>query len=236
VRTLSEYTVTVGPEAEGPWLDRSSLGHRVLHCDGSAPSLRRVSRWIRGRATGLALSSGGSKAVAHIGVIRVLREMGVTIDAIAGSSGGAVVGAALACGLEEAEMLEQLRMLAHSFQRLRTLLEEAALDAQIRIGQALADAVVREEREKAQVGQVRADTDACIDAERTARIAAQRLADALAGERDRLVAQLATQVDREAVTLARAVAAEARAETLSRELATLRRPSTGSNDPTDDPE
>jgi NTE family protein len=138
VRTLCEYTVTVGAEAEGPWLDLSSPGHRVLHCDGSAPSLGRVSRWIRGRATGLALSSGGSKAVAHIGVIRVLREMGVTIDAIAGSSGGAVVGAALACGLEEAEMLEQLRMLAHSFQLRRfdfNLIPRTALSKGVRLRQ-----------------------------------------------------------------------------------------------------
>jgi NTE family protein len=139
VLALSEYAVIVGAQVErAPWLDRTSLRQRVLHCDGSPPSLHRASRWIRGRATGLALSSGGSKAVAHIGVIRVLREMGVTIDAVAGSSGGAVVGAALACGLDETEMLEQLRILAHGFQLRRfdfNLIPRTALSKGVRLRQ-----------------------------------------------------------------------------------------------------
>ena len=139
VVALSEYAVSVGADAErAPRLDRSSLRQRVLYCDGSPPSLHRVTRWIRGRAIGLALSSGGSKAMAHIGVIRVLREMGVTIDAVAGSSGGAVVGAALACGLDEAEMLEQLRILAHGFQLRRfdfNLIPRTALSKGVRLRQ-----------------------------------------------------------------------------------------------------
>jgi len=111
---LCEYAVAVG--AVPPWLEQDGRPRRVLRCDGSRPSLERVSRWIRGRAIGLALSSGGSKAVAHVGVLRVLREMGIEIDALAGTSGGAVVGAGYACGLGEEELVARLRELARSLQ------------------------------------------------------------------------------------------------------------------------
>jgi NTE family protein len=47
---------------------------------------------------GLALSSGGAKGLAHIGVIQVLEENGIPICAIAGSSMGAYVAAVWAAG------------------------------------------------------------------------------------------------------------------------------------------
>ncbi len=47
---------------------------------------------------GLALGSGAARGWAHIGVIRALNEAGVQVDVVAGSSIGAVVGAAHAAG------------------------------------------------------------------------------------------------------------------------------------------
>jgi len=41
---------------------------------------------------GLVLSGGGARGAAHIGVLKVLEENHVPIDAIAGTSMGAVVG------------------------------------------------------------------------------------------------------------------------------------------------
>ena len=41
---------------------------------------------------GVALSCGGAKGLAHLGVIRVLEEHGIVPDIIAGSSMGAYVG------------------------------------------------------------------------------------------------------------------------------------------------
>jgi NTE family protein len=54
---------------------------------------------------GLALSGGGARGAAHIGVIRVVLEEGVAIDCIAGTSMGAIVGGLYASGmtLEEIE-------------------------------------------------------------------------------------------------------------------------------------
>jgi len=53
---------------------------------------------------GIAFSSGGAKGLAHVGVIQVLEENGITIDAIAGTSMGAYVGGLWASGLSGAEL------------------------------------------------------------------------------------------------------------------------------------
>jgi len=47
---------------------------------------------------GLALGSGSARGWAHIGVIKALAESGIRIDCVAGTSIGAVVGAAFAAG------------------------------------------------------------------------------------------------------------------------------------------
>src|SRR5688572_29980134 len=48
---------------------------------------------------GLVLSGGGARGAAHVGVIRALEQMQVPIDAVAGTSMGAVVGGLYAAGL-----------------------------------------------------------------------------------------------------------------------------------------
>ena len=55
---------------------------------------------------GLALSSGGAKGLAHIGVIQVLEENGIHVDAVAGSSMGAYVGCLWAAGFNGKELAE----------------------------------------------------------------------------------------------------------------------------------
>jgi NTE family protein len=47
---------------------------------------------------GLALGSGGARGLAHLGVIRALREAGLDADMVAGTSMGALVGMGLAAG------------------------------------------------------------------------------------------------------------------------------------------
>lgn len=56
---------------------------------------------------GLVLSGGAARGLAHIGVLKALEEQGVRIDAIAGTSMGAVVGGLYASGysIEELEHL-----------------------------------------------------------------------------------------------------------------------------------
>jgi len=55
---------------------------------------------------GLALGSGGSRGLAHIGVIKALEENNIPIDFIAGSSIGAMAGGFYAAGLSIKKMEE----------------------------------------------------------------------------------------------------------------------------------
>lgn len=58
---------------------------------------------------GLALSGGGARGLAHIGVLEVLEAAGIRFEAVAGSSMGAIVGALYASGLRAGEILEIAR-------------------------------------------------------------------------------------------------------------------------------
>ena len=53
---------------------------------------------------GLVLGGGGAKGAAHIGVLKVLEELRIPIDCIAGTSMGSIVGAAYATGLSAQEI------------------------------------------------------------------------------------------------------------------------------------
>lgn len=57
---------------------------------------------------GLALSGGGARGAAHIGVIRVLEEMRIPVDYIAGTSMGSIVGGLYASGMTPDEIEETL--------------------------------------------------------------------------------------------------------------------------------
>ena len=56
----------------------------------------------------LVLSGGGARGAAHVGVLKVLEEMRVPVDCIAGTSMGSIVGGAYASGLPLGEMEQRL--------------------------------------------------------------------------------------------------------------------------------
>ncbi len=58
---------------------------------------------------GLALSGGGARGAAHVGVIHVLEEMNIPIDCIAGTSMGAIIGGLYAAGLGVEDLTTALR-------------------------------------------------------------------------------------------------------------------------------
>ena len=58
---------------------------------------------------GLVLSGGGSRGIAHLGVIKALEEMEIPIDMIAGSSSGAIAGALYASGNTPDDILNIIR-------------------------------------------------------------------------------------------------------------------------------
>ena len=53
---------------------------------------------------GLALAGGGGRGWAHIGVLKVLQELRVPIDCIAGTSAGSIIGGVYASGMSPEEM------------------------------------------------------------------------------------------------------------------------------------
>ena len=64
----------------------------------------RLVRMLTGRAVGLVLSGGGARGFAHLGVVRALREHGVPIDLIGGSSMGAILAAGVASDWNDDEL------------------------------------------------------------------------------------------------------------------------------------
>jgi NTE family protein len=58
---------------------------------------------------GLVLSGGGSRGLAHVGVLQALEEQHIPVDAIAGTSMGAVVGGLYASGMTTAQIDEMMR-------------------------------------------------------------------------------------------------------------------------------
>lgn len=56
---------------------------------------------------GLALSSGAARGLAHIGVLKALKEHNIEVDYMAGSSAGALIGSVYCCGVDPV-MLEKI--------------------------------------------------------------------------------------------------------------------------------
>ncbi|HVH36613.1 MAG TPA: patatin-like phospholipase family protein [Tahibacter sp.] len=89
------------------WL-AAAPGARLHHwC--RADDIERIARLIAGRSLGLVLSGGGARGFAHIGVIRALREAGIRIDAVGGTSIGAIIAAGVAAGWSDEEMVDNYR-------------------------------------------------------------------------------------------------------------------------------
>ncbi len=73
-------------------------GSAALAADAAPPAPASHPR------IGLALSGGGARGIAHIGVLEVLEEMRIPISCVTGTSMGAIVGATFAAGRPPKEM------------------------------------------------------------------------------------------------------------------------------------
>ncbi len=92
--------VQPGPAPEGTlaWLTPRAV-ERTHHVrlDDSA-SFDRIARFLTGRAVGIALGGGFARGLAHLGVFRALSDLGIPVDAVGGTSMGAIIGALWAQG------------------------------------------------------------------------------------------------------------------------------------------
>jgi NTE family protein len=82
------------------------ISHHHLRC---AADYDRLVRLLTGRAVGLVLSGGGARGFAHLGVVRALREHGVPIDLVGGTSMGGILAAGVAKDWDDAELAERFK-------------------------------------------------------------------------------------------------------------------------------
>jgi NTE family protein len=78
-------------------------------------------RFYRRPVIGLALSGGGARGLAHIGVLKVLEREGIPIDCLAGTSMGGIIAAAYATGMAADEIEAEALKLARPRNLLRLI-------------------------------------------------------------------------------------------------------------------
>lgn len=93
---LADTVVSIGPPPD--WFTAEGKKCDLWVISDTRTDLARAARRLTERTVGLALSSGGSRGVAHLGVLKVLLEENIPVDMIAGTSAGALFGALYAQG------------------------------------------------------------------------------------------------------------------------------------------
>ena len=81
------------PKNTHGWLEQTNFWRRHNIRLNQNDDYARLLRFISGEALGLVLSGGGTRAWVEVGAIRALKESNITIDAVGGSSIGALIGA-----------------------------------------------------------------------------------------------------------------------------------------------
>jgi len=73
------------------WLERVKPDNHLHVRASQFRDIDRVSRVISGNAVGLVLGGGAARAIAHVGVIKALKELDIPIDWLGGTSMGAIM-------------------------------------------------------------------------------------------------------------------------------------------------
>ena len=93
------------PKGTAAWLQRRPAIDRVHHVRlGDPEGFKRLARFLAGRAVGVVLGGGGARGAAQIGAVQALRDAGVAIDVVGGTSAGGGVAAMVALGWDFEEM------------------------------------------------------------------------------------------------------------------------------------
>lgn len=84
------------PKPAHPSLDALALDLRLQARAGHLRDLQRIVRTVSGQAVGVVFAGGGARGFAHLGVIQALREHGLPIDLVGGTSMGSIIAASVA--------------------------------------------------------------------------------------------------------------------------------------------
>jgi len=104
---LQHHRGEIQPGSTAAWLDaKPGVPHHHVR---NSSDIGRVARLLAGRALGIVLSGGGARGFAHIGVLQAIREAGITIDSIGGTSIGAIIAAGYAMQWTQEEMTQRVR-------------------------------------------------------------------------------------------------------------------------------
>ena len=106
------WAAGLAPKGTAAWL-QALKPSRHFHVRNER-DMGRVARLLTGTGLGLVLSGGGARGLAHVGVLRALREHGLDVDIIMGTSMGSLVGAAASLEWEYDKFVEQARRLANT--------------------------------------------------------------------------------------------------------------------------
>lgn len=97
------------PSGAATWMSHFRPDH-ILHVrSGDTADYERVLRLLSRSSVCVVFSGGGARGLAHIGVVQALEEKGIPIDAVGGTSMGALVGALVAQGLKAGEIHDRMR-------------------------------------------------------------------------------------------------------------------------------
>ncbi|GAB6054326.1 cyclic nucleotide-binding and patatin-like phospholipase domain-containing protein [Magnetospira thiophila] len=95
------------PKGTLAWLQARAVGlHHHVHL-GREEDYARLARFLTGRAVSLVFGGGGARGFAHVGVIRALRQHGIPIDLVGGTSMGALIGSQVAMQHDPGQILKE---------------------------------------------------------------------------------------------------------------------------------
>lgn len=103
----------VQPRDTHRWLERRPVVSHYHHRRHDPAQMASLARRLTGNAIGLALSGGGARGFAHLGLLRALEELQIPWDWIGGASMGALVGIGFALDLPYERALAQTAALSN---------------------------------------------------------------------------------------------------------------------------
>lgn len=107
---------TLRPAGTSLWTANRPGGRRHHLRVGHPEDFARMARRLSGRAVALALSGGGARGLAHLGLLRAIEELDIPVDEIGGTSMGSVIAAQYAAGFSLTDMVKLNR---HGWQHYR---------------------------------------------------------------------------------------------------------------------